>query len=208
MFDFKLYVILNLVPAGEEALLDLAHQVVTSGADVVQLRAKDYPTKKLMRLTEKLIKIVSAQHIPLIINDRVDLVSTLGVAGVHLGQDDLPLPQAREILGNNKTIGLSTHTMEEALWGQKNGADYLALGPIFPTTTKQPPRPSLGLSLLPRLINSIHIPLVAIGGINLTNIDQLLSLGVRRVAIVSAIAQAEEPATATGLFKAKLAAFE
>jgi len=203
MRDFKLYFIADIKPGMAHSPTDLITQAAAGWVDIVQLRYKPVPgspcesreqggasTRELLELGQEIKPLLQAKSVPLIINDRVDVALALDAAGVHLGQGDMPVKIARRILGQDKIIGLSTHSLEQALAAQASGADYLAIGAIFSTNTKQMPTPPLGTEILQELAQQIHIPWLAIGGINQSNLSGVIQAGARRIAVASAIADA------------------
>ena len=200
---WRLYVIIDKQAAGSQSLAGLAQQAIQGGADVLQLRDKSAPAKALMEEAQQILPLTQAAGIALIINDRVDVACAVGADGVHVGQEDLPVAQARAILGKGKLIGKSTHSFLQALGAEAEGADYLGLGPIFPTPTK-PDYGSVGTDLIQPLAAKVHIPFVCIGGIDLENINEVLSAGAKCVAVVRAICHAQDPEGATRQLKQRL----
>lgn len=159
---------------------------IKGGVSVVQLREKDITTKEYIIKANTLKEVTDKYNVPLIINDRVDIAKACDCAGVHLGRDDLPIEIAREILGEEKLIGMSVATVEEAMSAQKRGADYIGVGAMFTTTTKTNTR-SVSVPLLKKIKDSVNIPVVAIGGINENNIVELKDTNIDGVAVISAI---------------------
>ncbi len=212
MQDFKLYFIADIKPGLAHSPVDLITQAAAGGVDIVQLRYKPVPgseqgganTRQLLELGQKIKPLLQAKNIPLIINDRVDVALALDAEGVHLGQGDTPIEIARRILGPDKIIGLSTHSLEQALAAQASGADYLAIGAIFSTNTKQMRTPPLGTEILQELAQRIHIPWLAIGGINQSNLGEVLRAGAGRIAVASAIAEAANVTEACRELKIRL----
>jgi thiamine-phosphate pyrophosphorylase len=196
--DYSLYVITES-SLKREKLIEKVAQVVKGGASVIQLREKQLPSREFLARALELKKIIPP-HIPFIINDRVDIALACNASGVHLGQSDLPLSSARKILGEDRIIGISTHTLKEAKEAEREGADYIAVGPVFATSTKQDTSPPLGVEIISRIKEEIKIPLVAIGGITRDNLSQVLQTGVDGVAIVSAIFSREDVFEATETF--------
>jgi thiamine-phosphate pyrophosphorylase len=204
MKPFKLYVIIDLHAQNKLPPDRLVQEVLKGGADIIQLRYKGNDLHHFWQLGEKIRPLLRQAGVPLIINDRVDIALALGADGVHLGQQDLPLKAARQILGPQSIIGISTHSLEQALAAQAAGADYVGMGPIFPTLSKQDAHPPVGFSLIEQYKQKISIPWVAIGGINPDNMVPLLEAGVERIALISAISQAEDAERATRQLKMKL----
>lgn len=187
-----LYLVTDQRNLTEEQFLHIVQEAIKGGVKMVQLREKEASARTLMGLGKKLLAILRPQNIPLIINDRVDVAHALQADGVHLGQSDLPVAEARTILGPKALIGLSVETLEQN-W---EGADYLAASPIFATATKRDHAPPWGLDGLRQLCTVSQKPVFAIGGINETNIGEVRSAGAAGVAVVSAIFQAPCPQTA------------
>ncbi len=186
--------------------LEVLHAVIEGGARIVQLREKEYSKKDLYHLGLNFREITAKAGILLIINDHVDIALAVDADGVHLGQDDLPLKVARQ-LAPELLIGASTHSLEQALQAQKDGADYINIGPIFPTGTKEGAEGSLGSEAIAKLSPSLEVPFTVMGGINEANIDQVLAQGARRVAMVTAITRATDIAAKVRSLKEKISEF-
>ena len=161
-----------------------------------QLRVKTPETRTLYEMATSLCPLVREGGGTLIVNDRCDVAAAVGADGVHLGQEDLPLADARGELGPGKLIGISTHNLAQAIEAEADGADYIGFGPIFPTTTKENPDPVVGVAGLREVRARVRIPIVAIGGINAGNIRQVIAAGADCVAVVSAILAAPDPKAA------------
>lgn len=159
-----------------------ALKIRNPGFNVVQLRAKNAAEKTLLGDASRLKSLFGRSRNIFIVNDHVDIAHLVDADGVHLGQEDLPIEAARKILGRDKIIGVSCHSLQEALKAQKNGADYIGIGPVFKTPVKPKDKP-VGLGLLKSVKQKIKIPVFAIGGINRGNLNKILSAGVSRVAI-------------------------
>ncbi|SFL77408.1 thiamine phosphate synthase [Candidatus Frackibacter sp. WG13] len=194
--NFKLYVITNQSISQGKSNLEVVKEDIAGGADIIQLREKNMSAKELVAMGIELKKITARKGIPLIVNDRVDIALAINANGVHLGQDDLPIKEARKILGRDKIIGISTHSLEQAKEAEANGADYIGVGPVFATQTK-PDYTPVGLDLVKKVSNEVNIPFVAIGGIKIDNVGQVLNVGVDRVAVVSGIVAADNVKLAT-----------
>ena len=158
---------------------------------MVQLRDKKSDDLKFLELAKRVHKITSKRRIPLIINDRVDVAKLGNAEGVHLGEEDIPIKEARKILGSKKIIGASATDIKSAKRKEREGADYIGLGPIFETGSKEIERP-LGIEILKRAKKNLKIPVFPIGGINLSNIEQIISTNTKRIAVISAIFMAED----------------
>lgn len=183
----------QIYPITDRRLSGLSHhaqiaQLVAGNAKLVQLREKHLPANEFYREAVRAIKIARENNAKILINDRVDIALAARADGVHLGQDDLPVAEARKILGDNAIIGFSTHTVEQAIAAARLPLDYIAVGPIFATTSKENPDPIVGLDGLRRVRAAIgNKPLVAIGGITKENLVSVLNAGADSVALISAL---------------------
>ncbi len=165
------------------------------GVGVIQLRDKVSDKAHLLSLANKLARRLKKTKTLFIINDHIDLAIVCGADGVHLGQGDLPLKQARSLLGKDKLIGISCHNLQQALKAQKDGADYIGIGPVYPTATK-PEYRAIGLRVLQQLKGKIKIPYFAIGNVHKGNIKEISAAGARRIAVCRAILKADDPSRA------------
>lgn len=205
MRDFKLYVIIDSRAAGGRSLVDVATEAVKGGAEIIQLREKDMSARDIVdlgRAIRKAIAVVSKNAL-FIINDRPDIALAAGADGVHIGQDDIPPDAARAVIGKDKILGISSHSLEQALSAQKSGADYIGVGPVFITPTK-PDYTAVGLDLIREVRKAINIPFVAIGGINGDNIGQVTDAGAQRIAVVRAVCGADDIRNAARILKERL----
>lgn len=182
---------------------EVLEAVIRGGAKIIQLREKDYPARVLYELALRFREITARADVLLIINDRLDIALAVKADGVHLGQDDLPLNAARK-LAPELLIGISTHSLEEALQARADGADYINIGPIFPTKTKKGVGQSLGPDAIAAIKQNIDVPFTVMGGINESNIDRVIAKGARRVAMVTAITQAPDIAGAVRSLKQRI----
>jgi len=164
----------------------MVRSVLESGVKWVQYRDKEGTRRDIYVNALNLRSLTRDYNAVFIVNDHTDIALAADADGVHLGQDDLPAQKAREILGKDRLIGISTHTIEQAVHAEASGADYIGFGPIFHTETKDAGSPK-GITLLHQLRSRIHIPIVAIGGINLDNVQSVLAAGIDAVAVASAI---------------------
>ncbi|MCD6452201.1 MAG: thiamine phosphate synthase [Acidobacteria bacterium] len=191
-FDLSLYVItdrrLSLGRSSEE----IVERAIAGGATVIQLREKELSDRQLYEEGLRIKEIIGTRDVLFVVNDRVDLALALDADGVHLGQDDLPLAVARRLLGENRIIGVSVQTPEEAQEAEREGADYLAASGVFPTTTKPDVGAVLGIPGLKRIREATSLPLVAIGGINLANVKEVIGAGADGIAVVSAVTTASD----------------
>ncbi|MDZ7691584.1 MAG: thiamine phosphate synthase [Balneolaceae bacterium] len=172
--------------------LELTEMAVEAGVHLVQYRDKKRTARQALAEIEEISELTRQTETKLIVNDRADLALAGGADGVHLGQDDLPIEAARDLLGSQKLIGGTSSTLEEALRVQQLGADYVALGHIFETSTKKKEYPPRGLVTLRRVADTVSIPLVAIGGITLENAPEVIDAGADIIALSSAICAAED----------------
>ena len=187
-----LYLILDKLTLRKHSLKDIYSIVSSCHLDLVQLRDKKSPKVEILNLAIKLSKRLAKSKTLFIVNDYVDVAVASGADGLHLGQNDLPLKEARRILGKDRIIGVSCHNLDQALKAQKGGADYIGIGPIYATATKPEYRP-LGLKILRQLEDKIKIPYFAIGDIQSGNIVGVIASGARRIAVCRAILKATDP---------------
>ncbi len=180
--------------------LDVLDGIIEGGALIVQLREKDLCEKDFFRLAEAFRKRTAEAGLMLIINDRVDVAIAVGADGVHLGQEDFPVWAARNI-APDLLIGVSSHNLEEALRAQDEGADYVNIGPIFSTGTKQCVEQFLGPEAIAEIAPRLRIPFTVMGGIKEDNLMQVLEAGARKVAVVTAVTQAPDIAQAVRAFR-------
>jgi thiamine-phosphate pyrophosphorylase len=203
--DFKLYVIIDSRAAGGRSLVDVAAEAAKGGADIIQLREKDAAAREIVdlgRAVKKAVVAVSKDAL-FIINDRPDIALACGADGVHIGQDDIPPDAARAVIGKDKVLGISTHSLEQAFAARKSGADYIGVGPVFSTPTK-PDYKAVGLGLVREVRKAVNIPFVAIGGISADNIGQVIDAGAQRIAVVRAVCGAGNIAAAAKALKERL----
>lgn len=183
----------------EDAFLDAVASALQGGVDILQLREKNMTANKFLSLGRKVKQLCLQYDTTFIINDRVDIAALIEADGVHLGQDDLDVSSAREILGSNAIVGISTHAPEQALKAVADGADYIGVGPVFATPTKEGRTP-VGLDYVKWVSENISIPAFAIGGIDLDNCTQVFDMGLKRISVVRAIINADSPQRAAENF--------
>ncbi len=193
--DLSLYLVTDN-SENEKKFLKTIEEAILGGVGVVQIREKTAETLEFYNLAIKVKKITTKYNVPLIINDRVDVALAIDADGVHIGQSDMPCDITRKLIGENKILGVSATTIEEAKKAENNGADYIGTGAIFPTTTKDD-APSVTKKDLSDIVNSINIPVVAIGGITIENANELKNTGISGLSVVSAIMNAEDPKKAS-----------
>ena len=184
--DLLLYGVTDRSWVGEKSLMSQIQESLEGGITCIQIREKNLADEKFKEEAIQIKELVDTYKVPFIINDNVSIAVEIGASGVHIGQKDMEIEKARKLLGDNMILGVSAATVEEAIEAEKKGADYLGVGAIFVTSTKQNTR-SVSKELLKQISDSVRIPVVAIGGINETNIDILGGTGINGVAVVSAI---------------------
>lgn len=198
----QLYV---LIDAGtdESSFAETVTRLAQSSVDILQLRDRSVDDRTLLKRAELGTRIAREHEKLFIMNDRADLAVAADTDGVHVGQDELPAPKARQIVGAKRLVGVSTHSIQQAREAVRQGADYIGCGPVFPGRTKQFDT-FVGTSLLDQVAAEIGIPAFAIGGIDASNVPQVIASGIRRIAVTGAIRDADEPAEAAGLLKKML----
>ncbi|MDQ0176380.1 thiamine phosphate synthase [Bacillus chungangensis] len=197
--DYRLYLVTEeSLPI--DVLLEKVEAAVKGGVTLVQLREKTSDGSIFLKKAVMLKQLLDRYEIPLIINDRIDVALAADAAGVHIGQNDLPLTAVRKIVPASMIIGVSTATVAEAKQAENDGADYVGIGAVFPTKSKADAK-LLPAGMLERIMQSIQIPAVAIGGITLENIKELQGKGLAGAAIVSGLMRAEEPYQAAAAFR-------
>ncbi len=200
----KLYLVTNSDSfKSDDEFLDRVALALKSGVDIIQLREKNRPAKEIVELGYKIRELASNFNALFIVNDRIDIAKIVKADGVHLGQDDISLKTAREILGDEFIIGISTHCPDDAIKAQEGGADYIGVGPVFKTPTK-PGRIPVGLEYVKWASENINIPFFAIGSIEPDNINDVIKAGASRVAVVRAIMNSENPIANIEKFLSKL----
>ena len=199
----RLYLVTNRYQDSVESFLEKVETACRSGVTIVQLREKNLTTNQYYQLAKQVKKITDAYQVPLIIDDRLDVCLAVDAAGLHIGDDELPVSVARQVLGPEKILGVTAKTVKRALEAEEGGADYLGTGAIFPTTTKEN-APITLISTLKTICQTVAIPVVAIGGLTSENIDQLAATGIAGVAVVRDLMQAEDIEAKTQAFLTKL----
>ena len=199
----RLYLVTNRYQDSLESFLEKIETACRSGVTIVQLREKNLTTNQYYQLAKQVKEITDAYQVPLIIDDRLDVCLAVDAAGLHIGDDELPVPIARQVLGPDKILGVTAKTVKRALEAEEGGANYLGTGAIFPTTTKEN-APITLISTLKTICQRVAIPVVAIGGLTSENIDQLIGTGIAGVAVVRDLMQAEDVEAKTQAFLTKL----
>lgn len=198
-----LYLVTNRYQDSLENFLEKVETACRSGVTIIQLREKNLTTNQYYQLAKQVKEITDAYQVPLIIDDRLDVCLAVDAAGLHIGDDELPVSVARQVLGPEKILGVTAKTVKRALEAEEGGADYLGTGAIFPTTTKEN-APITLISTLKTICQTVAIPVVAIGGLTSENIDQLAETGIAGVAVVRDLMQAEDIEAKTQAFLTKL----
>ena len=189
--DLQLYFITDSTGYEEEKFLDQIEQAILGGVTFLQLREKEKSTRAYIELAEKVHQITKRYKIPLIIDDRVDVAMAIDAEGVHVGQSDMPVHIARKLMGPDKIIGATTKTVDQAVEAYKQGADYLGVGAIYPTTTKVK-TVLTSIETLEEICFTVPIPVNAIGGLQKENIDILKGIPIAGICVVSAIMKAQD----------------
>lgn len=196
MFDTTMYFITDSTNYSESEFLRRVDEGCKGGVTLIQLREKDKSTREYLSLAQKVHSITKRYNIPLIIDDRVDIALAVDAEGVHVGQSDMPVSIARRLMGNDKIVGATAKTVPQALEAYEQGADYLGVGAIYPTTTKVK-TVLTSVDTLKEIVKAVPIKVNAIGGLNKDNIHVLKDSGIDGICVVSAIMKAENPCIAT-----------
>lgn len=191
-FDSSMYFITDSSNYSEEEFLIRVEQALKGGVTLLQLREKDKTTREYIELAKKVHELTKKYDVPLIIDDRVDVALAINAEGVHVGQSDMPVSMARKLMGDDKIVGATTKTVPQAKEAYEQGADYLGVGAIYPTTTKVKTIIT-STETLGNICNSVPIPVNAIGGLNKENIDVLKGIPIAGICVVSAIMKADDP---------------
>jgi thiamine-phosphate pyrophosphorylase len=189
----RLCVITDITIQNRYTHVDIAEMAVKGGADMVQFRDKEMPTGEMIDTAKFIAKICRKKNVTFIVNDRVDVAMSSDADGVHLGIADIPIAEARKLLGKEKIIGGTSHSLEEALFAEKQGADYIGFGHIYPTYSKYKPEKPKGISGLKEILQNVKTPIIAIGGIDLDNSRDIISAGCYGIAVIGSVARAENP---------------
>ena len=197
-FDPRLYLILDPAQRPTDKLIDLTREAVAGGVTLLQLRCKSLSTCRFLETAQAVKVALADTEVPLLINDRIDIALAVGAAGVHIGQDDLPVADARRLLGEQAIIGLTVRSPEEAAAASLELLDYVSIGGVFATTSKQNSTAPIGLDGLQAITDQLHqrqsnLPLTAIAGIDRSNAAEVIAAGVDGIAVISAITAAADP---------------
>ena len=196
MFDCSLYLVTDRALSLGRSTVEVVRAAIRGGVSCVQLREKGCSTREFVDEARLLKALLAGTGVPLFINDRLDVALAVGADGVHLGQNDLAIADARRLVGNRMIIGISAESVADAVRAEAEGADYIGASPVFTTPTKTDTAPPLGLDGLRAIRRAVQLPLVAIGGIDADNAAQVLRAGADGLAVVSAIVSAPCPRTA------------
>lgn len=189
--DCTLYLVTDRDILKGRDLKKVLEEAILGGTTLVQLREKNVSSKEFYEIAKDIKVITDKYNIPLIINDRVDIALAVNAEGIHIGQKDLPANIVRKIIGEDKILGVSANTIEDALKAQRDGADYLGVGAIFPTNSKKDAE-STSIETLKEIKNAVNIPIVAIGGINENNVQKLKETTIDGIAVISTILEKED----------------
>ncbi|WP_297015972.1 thiamine phosphate synthase [uncultured Dialister sp.] len=198
--DYTLYLVTDRNQPAPGTFEKVVEEAVRGGVTLVQLREKSGDTGLLYERARQLKEVTDTLHVPLIIDDRIDIMMAVDADGVHVGQSDMPASVARKMIGSDKILGVSAGTLEEAVKAEKDGADYLGVGAMFPTATKTD-ADITSMETLKEILKTVHIPVVVIGGINQKTIPQFKGLDIAGYAIVSAIMASRQPKEAAAELK-------
>jgi thiamine-phosphate pyrophosphorylase len=200
--DYSIYVLTDPFLSRGRTPLEIVSMAVNGGAAIIQYRDKrGLSTQSMITEALSLKRVTDEAGIPLIINDRLDIALAIDASGIHLGQDDLPIPVARKYLGKEKIVGASVRTESEVETAIAEGADYLAVSGVFPTTTKLDVGLPLGVEMIKKFSTIASIPVVGIGGINVANAGAVIQCGASGIAVVSAVTSAVDPSAAVRSLK-------
>ena len=198
-FDYTLYLVTDRQLMSCDSLTEAVEQAILGGCTMIQLREKELPSLEFYNQAVAVKQVTERYHIPLIINDRIDIAMAVHAAGVHIGQHDLPAATVRKVIGENMLLGVSASSIAEAIQAQQDGADYLGVGAMFPTGTKTDAE-SVSMEELQKIRTAVSLPIVVIGGINKGNAGRFKPMGIDGLAVVSAIiAQSDIKAAAAEL---------
>ena len=193
----KLHILTDTVLQTRFSHMELAGLAIKGGADTIQLRQKSGSTREMIQVATQMKQLCADNGVTFIVNDRLDVAIAAEADGVHLGQDDFPIPIARELLGEERVIGGSASTMEEARKCLSEGADYVGFGPVYPTTSKDDANPVTGIAMLKQVVEAISLPIIVIGGVSVENVPEVIGAGAHGIAVISAVCCQEDPEQAT-----------
>ncbi len=190
--DYTLYLVTDRSWLKGRDFFGVVEEALQGGVSLVQLREKEVSSRDFYNIALKMKELAASYNVPLIVNDRLDIALAVDAAGLHIGQEDLPIEVARKIMGPGKIIGYSVSNVEQAVFGEKHGADYLGAGPVYYTASKSDAGKPIGVDGLKLIKESVKIPVVAIGGVGLNNLEQVKKTGIAGVSVISAILGSRE----------------
>ena len=193
----RLHLLTDVVLQSRFSHEELARRGIAGGADTIQLREKRGSTRRMIEVAKSMAAVCRHAAVPLIVNDRIDVAIAADADGVHLGQSDFPIPLARRLLGEYKIIGGSAATLDEAKICLADGADYVGFGPVYPTSSKEDAGPVSGREILRQVVETIPLPIIAIGGISAENVHEVMKAGAYGIAVISAVCCQIDPEGAT-----------
>lgn len=189
----KFCVITDTVIQNKYSHEEIAKLAIKGGADMIQFRDKSMPTSEMIETAVNIRKLCNKNYVLFIVNDRVDIAMLSNADGVHLGKEDISIKDARKLLGKNKLIGGTAHSLSEAIKAEREGADYIGFGHIFPTYSKIKKTKPKGIELLSKVCKVVKVPVIAIGGINILNVKEVMSTGVHGIAVIGGVIKTKEP---------------
>ena len=199
----KLHILTDTVLQSRFSHMEITRFAIAGGADTIQYRQKSGSTREMIEIARNMKRLCSEAGVTFIVNDRLDVAIAAEADGVHLGQDDFPIPMARELLGEGRIIGGSAATLDEARKCLSEGADYVGFGPVYPTSSKDDAGPVSGIDILKQVVEIIPLPIIAIGGVGAENIPEVMRAGAHGIAVISAVCCQDDPEEATrSLFQA------
>lgn len=204
--SYDLYVVTDPTLSQGRSRPEVVRAAIRGGATLIQFREKDNNTRALIETGNALRAVTREAGVPLIVNDRLDVALVVDADGVHVGQEDMPAAPARRLIGPDRILGVSATSLAQALQAEREGADYLGGGPIFPTGSKADAAPPMGLEGLSAVADRVRIPVVAIGGVSLENVEAVVGAGADGVAVISAVVGAPDVEEAARLLRARVAA--
>jgi thiamine-phosphate pyrophosphorylase len=193
----RLHILTDVVLQSRFSHTELARLAIDGGSDTIQLRQKTGSTREMIEIAHQMKRMCEEAGVTFIVNDRIDVAIAAKADGVHLGQDDFPIPLARELLGGDRIIGGSAGTVEEASKCLSEGADYIGFGPVYFTNSKDDAGPASGLGSLKEVVQAVPLPIIAIGGVDVGNIPDVMKAGAHGIAVISAVCCQEYPKEAT-----------
>jgi len=193
----KLHILTDTVLQSRFSHMEITRLAIAGGADTIQYRQKSGSTRQMIEVARNMKRLCSEAGVMFIVNDRLDVAIAAEADGVHLGQDDFPIPMARELLGEGRIIGGSAATLDEARKCLSEGADYVGFGPVYLTSSKDDAGPVSGIDILKQVVEIIPLPIIAIGGVGAGNIPGVMRAGAHGIAVISAVCCQDDPEEST-----------